>query len=72
MLYSAAVKALYDKLGREVTLDDISAPDAFGMGPVENSAFQEIWDGQKIFDGKMPDNILDRPQAWLPKELATG
>lgn len=62
VMYVAVAKYLNVSLGRQVNIFDVM--DVFqGTLPTEE-ALSRIWDNQKIHDGKGPDNILDRDEAW--------
>jgi hypothetical protein len=65
VLYAAVIAALAAKKnGERVSLTDLTSLDAFGMGVPDEDALHKVWEGQKINDGKGPDNMLDRKEAW--------
>lgn len=53
------------RLQREVTLDDLSSKEAFGLGLPDPEGMRSVWTAQKMNDGR---NALDVMKWWPRRE----
>lgn len=67
VMYAAAIRAIYEKLKRKITIRDFI--DAFPWGFPTEEAMHKVWLSQKIENVEHgPDNWLDRDTWKFPAE----